>query len=94
MGNDSLETIYFLSYCGKIKSSFKSKSSSKLKIDLRNETSAEDKFQNVKEKELQNFNKKGFIWIYLTNFYVCVATKFMWWYRADASQSYKCAAID
>ena len=32
--------------------------------------------------------------MYLTSFYVRVVTKFMWWCRADVSQSYKCAAID
>ena len=36
-------------------SSSASKSSSKSKIDLRNETSAEDKFQNAKETKLQKF---------------------------------------
>ena len=34
------------------RSSIKSRSSSKSKIDLRNETSAEDKFQNVRETKL------------------------------------------
>ena len=34
------------------KSSFEAKFSSKSETDLRNETSAEDKFQNVKEKKL------------------------------------------
>ena len=37
------------------KSSFESKYSSKSKINLDNEASAEDKFQNAKETKLQKF---------------------------------------
>ena len=53
--NTSKTENYFLLYCNEIKSSFASKSSSKSKIDLRNETSAEDKFQNARETKLQKF---------------------------------------
>ena len=55
--------VYFCCIATKLskRSSFKSKSSSKSKIDLQNETSAENKFQNVNVK---NCNKKRFIEIY------------------------------
>ena len=57
MENGFLEKIYILLHATKQskRSSVESKSSTKSKIDLRNETSAEDKFQSVKETKLQKF---------------------------------------
>ena len=43
----TLDDLFFA-----VRTSFEQKSSSKSKIELRNETLAEDKFQNVKETKL------------------------------------------